>query len=248
MMSSFKGKIFPNIGLLPGSSTGVGGKYINPEESKFFTDRLLRRGDKMFVTEKMDGIIVGVWRKDDTTLVPLTKLGKEVENMDGGRNDTLIYFYANYVESKKREFMDILNVGDWIVGEWILDCLRGTAYNANCDDELYPYAIYEQVRHDERPSLSNARELPYWAFTHRIGGKLPLPQEVAVDGAPISTNEVHRVLLTTSTPYRVDTPCGAIWRWERYDYNDGRPRNGEVMKRAMWIRPDYDPRAYSRED
>lgn len=231
---NFKGKIFHNIGHLQGSNAGVDGKFINPTESRIFTDKLRRNNDKIYVTELMEGTTLGVFRDHDALLV-YTKLGKTPLEVHSDKGYA-VHEFSEYVDMNAKRFRDTINHGELIVGEWITDG-KGSDVKYDVMYEFFPFAIYrshsDHIHDNKDKSLQDMIELSYPFFVHRVIDTFYLPQAIAIDGEPVTTNEAHRAIITTDTHYRKSFPKGAVWRWER---------DGKVVKRAKWIRPYYNQR------
>lgn len=221
-----KGKIFGSVGHLPGSKTGIRDSTINTGEAEYFTNRHARKNDKIIVTEKMDGACVGVYRKDYNTLIPLIRAGYRAE-------DSPRIFLRDFADMVRFELTDdlhkMLNVGEWIVGEWCQEP-HGTKYDFHKKKLIgertyfFPFAIFKG------DAYCSAFEYEYAYVKDKVGDKLPMAMEISVDGEPVGINEAHVALLTRPCSYRDDPAEGAVWR---------RERDGSVMKRGKWVRPAY---------
>lgn len=225
------GPIFGKIGHLPGSRTGESDRTIDTSEVRLYTEKGKTKHDFITVHEKMDGSCVGVLRTSVDTLVPLQRHGYIVDSSPRPH----IAQFREYVDKYARRFLGSIDIGEWIVGEWLLQP-HGVKYNLDYSDMFMPFAIFSGDRYSE------SEELEYAEFEPRVlQNKFTMPGCVAKDGLPVKIEEVRRYIVRRDQPYSIDKPEGAVWR------RDGIKNGKKFTTRTKWVRHDHVPGMYWEE-
>lgn len=210
-------KAYGSIGHLPNSRLGPGDHMV-PEGQAAICTIKPRPGDRIVVTEKLDGANVAV-ASINGNLVALSRAGYRVAD---ALYDHLRVFDA-YVAEHHAEFAAVLHPGERIVGEW-LAMAHGTLYDPS---HLFfsPFVAFDIFR-DNKRILSDEFDYRIVAAGMRRAFRLH-------DGfAPCSVDYALRSL---SAPDdfgfhgAIEPVEGAVWRVER---------EGRVDFLAKYVRPD----------
>jgi hypothetical protein len=108
---------FGNIKHLTGSRLKDSGdtlmdKIIQP----YFTEKLqFPKRDKLYVTEKIDGANVGVYKRDGR-LHPVMRKGYDVRTSEYG----FLHRFADFVSDNSTRFDGLLSDGERVCGEWMI--------------------------------------------------------------------------------------------------------------------------------
>jgi hypothetical protein len=201
-------KAYFKIAHLPGSRTGSSDRTAARE----LAERCLvaaRPGEEVFVQEKLDGSCVAVARLGEAVLA----LGREgalaARSPNRGRQ-----MFAAWVEQRAATFRELLQHGEWLVGEW-LALAHSTRY---------------ELRHDPLVVFDAFHEGRQWTCDEldgRLRGALPRPSLLHRGGALSIASMLER--LGRGGHGAVDPPEGAIWRVERA---------GRVVGMAKYVRGD----------
>jgi hypothetical protein len=134
-------KAYGSIGHLPASRMGPGDWHVHEGQHRICCVQP-RKGDRVIVTEKLDGACMSV-ANIDGTLVSLSRAGF--------RADDALYphlrAFAPYVDRRTVQF-DFLKPGERIVGEW-LALAHGTIYDIGHPD-FAPFIAFDIFRGGER--------------------------------------------------------------------------------------------------
>lgn len=107
---------FPSISHLPGSKMiNDEDKLIGQREGEWLTVRTKEPKDLVIVTEKIDGMNAGVYRKDDK-LWAITRKGYDVRT----NPCDWIKSFSNYVEDNAERFFQLLLDEERLCGEWMI--------------------------------------------------------------------------------------------------------------------------------
>ena len=151
------GKIIPrnfgNIKHLNGSRLkDSGDTLLDKEVQSFFTDKLLfPKRDKLFVTEKIDGANVGVFKKDGK-LYPIMRKGYDVRSSEW----EFIRRFADFVADNSSRFDKLLNDGERVCGEWMIKT-HSLFYKMPHE----PFIVFDIIQSDTkqaRPSFAEIME------------------------------------------------------------------------------------------
>ena len=201
-------KAYGSIPHLLGSRLGAGDHHVPPGQHAICTHRARDRHDRIIVTEKLDG-----------SNVALANIGGvlHVLNRAGYQTRTspfpLHHLLADWVQPRRRWFLDHLQDGDALHAEWMPQA-HGLRY---CLPHG-PLVAFDLTRHGKRLPHDLARE----CFK-----ALELPAaSVLSDGPPLAVSEARR---HASRHGAWDRPEGFVWRIER---------QGAFDFIAKWVRPD----------
>lgn len=193
------GKAYGSIPHLPGSKYGNrDDKGVPPAMAKYFTMKP-RRGDVVFVTEKLDGCCVAVAKICDE-LVALTRSGVPCNASRYEHHKLFSWWVAENYDM----FYDLLEEGERVCGEW-LALAHGTRYNL---DGRSPFAAFDIMR--------GATRIGYKSFYSRCSESgvptVPLIREEATRGVTVCE---ALSILGKHGFYGAERPEGAVWRIER---------------------------------
>lgn len=209
------GKAYGSIGHLPQSRLGPGDWHVHEGQARICLEKP-RRGDRIVVSEKLDGACMAV-ANIDGEIVALTRAGYRATD---GAYDHLQAF-APYVEERRDQFANLLRPGERIAGEW-LAMAHGTIYALaqHGRDPFVPFDIFREGKRILREE-----------FVDRAGA-------AGLDPAMCIHDEMNLGLSVEAAMGRlgefgfhaaVDPVEGAVWRVER---------EGRVDFLAKYVRPD----------
>ncbi|GGR03699.1 RNA ligase family protein [Deinococcus ruber] len=212
------GKAYGRVAHLPGSRQGAGERQIAPELVRRLTVSP-RSGDQVWVQEKLDGTNLSVLRLGDE-LVALTRAGYRAANSRRiqGR------LFAVWVQTQAHRFLDVLQPGERVVGEWLLFA-HGTHYVLPHE----PFVVFDIMQGTQR--------LPLRVLTNRLSGTFILPFVHAQSAALPAT--VYDALTLPGHHGAATYPEGLIYRLEHGDH---------VECVAKWVRPNYRTGQYFQDD
>ncbi|MEM6647669.1 MAG: RNA ligase family protein [Bacteroidota bacterium] len=208
-------KAYGSIPHLPGSKRGPGDKGLTAHQAAILTDRM-RPGDRIYVTEKLDGSNVAV-AKIVGQIVPLGRAGYRAETSRQRQHQ----LFADYVFRHWAAFDSLLDEGERVCGEWL-----AMAHSIRYDlHGRPPLAAFDLMREHDR--------VPYARFVQRTAGVgdvmgcVPLIHQ----GGPLSVAEAI-ALVRVSQYGAVDAPEGVVYRVERH---------GVCDFLGKYVRPDFVP-------
>jgi hypothetical protein len=207
------GKAYGSIGHLPSSRVGPGDWSIHEGQAKICCEKP-RKGDRIIVTEKLDGACMSV-AKINCEIVALTRSGYRAID------DTFEHLrdFAPYVENRKKYFDNLLKDGERICGEW-LSLAHGTRYCAS-HEGFSPFVAFDLFRNGKRVLTDEFRE-------RVIKAGFYVAARIQDSELPCSID----VMLDLLGPYgrhgASDCIEGAVWRVER---------EGRVDFLAKYVRP-----------
>jgi hypothetical protein len=203
-------KNYGSIPHLPGSRQGRDDVGCNAGQAKIATSDI-RKPFRVIVQEKLDGSNVGVFRENGQ-LFALTRSGWLAR--DSRFLQHLVF--DKYVAANRSRFLSVLNDGERLVGEWLLQA-HGTRYEFSGKEPFVAFDI--MVEHTR---------LVWKKFQDRIGSEFDTPVVIS-DGWPISTGEAMDRLGRHGFYGAIDLPEGAVWRVEKDD---------KVVFLCKYVRPD----------
>ncbi|MCZ7860718.1 hypothetical protein O9X98_04810 [Agrobacterium salinitolerans] len=181
-----------------GSRLGPGDYSLTPEHSDLFTGKRSRRGDRIIVTEKIDGSCVSVAKKDGSILA-LQRAGYAAATSPFA----LHHAFDRWVTERRDRFDAMLAEGERIVGEW-LHTAMGTKYDiVDPDQLLVAFAIFggrQRVCYDEFMERCDRDGLPR--------------AHVMSDGKGIDAEEAMSILGADGFHGALDGIEGAVWVME----------------------------------
>lgn len=117
-----KMKAYGSIGHLPNSRMGPADHHVHEGQAVICTQKP-RKGDRVIVTEKLDGSCMSV-ANINGELVPLTRSGYRALDVTYEH----LRAFAPYVDAHRFEFAELLKPGERVCGEWI-PMAHGTIYD-----------------------------------------------------------------------------------------------------------------------
>ena len=208
-------KNYGSIPHLSCSKLGEHDKYITEGQEAILTIKKRDKHDKILVFEKYDGSNVGV-AKIEGAIHPLTRSGYEAHTSPYKQHK----LFAEWVYEREDYFHSILNEGERIAGEWLLQA-HGIIYQLQGD----PIVFFDYFDADNnRCSFDRLKDL---------GVATP---RLLHEGDPVTVDELKPILnLKTDSIWSKDDPEGMVYRVER---------KGGVDFLAKWVRDDHIPGAY----
>jgi hypothetical protein len=209
------GKAYGSIGHLPQSRVGPGDWHVHEGQARICLEKP-RRGDRVIVSEKLDGACMAV-ANIDGEIVGLTRAGYRAT--DGAYEH--LRAFAPYVEERRDVFAKLLKPGERVAGEW-LAMAHGTIYALaqHGRDPFAPFDIFRDgkrvLREEFFDRVVAARLDPAMCVHDELN--LGLSVEAAMDR--LGEFGFHAA---------VDPIEGAVWRVER---------EGRVDFLAKYVRPD----------
>ena len=208
-------KNYGSIPHLSSSKLGEGDYFIHEGQERILTTKKRDRHDEIFVFEKYDGSNVGVGKKDGK-IFALTRAGYEAKTSPYSQH----HKFAEWVDKRTDFFDNLLNDGERITGEWLLQA-HGLRYDIFGD----PIVFFDYF------NAKNERQ--NYEFLKTLN--LPLPR-LLHQGDPIRVAELLPILnQKTETIRSHENPEGMVYRVER---------RGEVDFLAKWVRADFEPGKY----
>jgi len=201
---------YGSIPHLPGSRMGSGDRHCHPGQASIATEKLRDKNDTIIVTEKLDGSNVGIARVGDL-LIALGRAGYRAETSPYEQHR----LFARWVYRQWERFMGILEDGERLVGEWMMQA-HGTRYDLAGE----PFYAFDLMQGHER--------LPYEQFLYRIGPAEILTPVCLHWGGHLSIGDAMAKLVgeqgfttfpdgprTWGFHGAIEPVEGAVWRVER---------------------------------
>lgn len=209
-----RGKSYGSIGHLPQSRLGEGDWHIHEGQARICLEKP-RKGDRIIVTEKLDGACMSVANVDGE-IIALTRAGYRA--VDGAFEHLRVF--APYVDERLAIFRGLLQPGERVCGEW-LALAHGTQYDAQ-HNGFSPFIAFDIYRNNKRILVDEFRDR-----TARAGLKYA---HVLHDGtAPVRIEDALAILGDFGFHGALDKVEGAVWRVER---------EGRVDFLAKYVRAD----------
>jgi ATP-dependent RNA circularization protein (DNA/RNA ligase family) len=214
-MKPLNRKNYGSIPHLSNSKLGSGDYFITEGQERILTEKKRDKHDTILVFEKYDGSNVGIGKKDGN-IFALTRSGYEASTSPYKQH----HEFAKWVYKKRDFFSLILDEGERIVGEWLLQA-HGLIYNIKQDDPIVFFDWYD--KNNNRKLFSELENgLGLW--------DLPLPR-LLHKGDAVSVEELKPILNEkTNTILSEGDPEGMVYRVERKD---------KVDFLAKWVRSDF---------
>lgn len=207
-------KAYGSIGHLPQSRTGPGDWHIHAGQAALCLEKP-RRGDRVVVTEKLDGACMAVARVGGD-IVALMRAGYTAAH---GAYPHLRAFVP-FVEANRRQFEALLKEGERVVGEW-LAMAHGTRYDEAAPG-FAPFIVFDLFRDDKRVLTDE--------FEERVGAVGLMRRAKIHDGpSALSIEGALNALGPRGFHGAIDPVEGAVWRVEA---------GGEVDFLAKFVRHD----------
>lgn len=207
-------KAYGSIGHLPQSRLGPGDWSVHEGQARICLEKP-RKGDRIIVTEKLDGACMAV-ANIDGQIVALSRYGYLAAD---ALYEHLVEFVP-YVDARRNVFSALLRPGERICGEW-LALAHGTKYD--CKSEFFsPFVAFDIIRDGKRILTDE--------FNSRMAsGGLTRATAIHDDAFTCSIEKALSVLGEFGFHGAIEPIEGAVWRVER---------EGRVDFLAKYVRQD----------
>ncbi len=212
-------RAYGSIAHLPASRVGVGDHHLPEGQARIATEKVRDTHDLVIVQEKLDGSNVAV-AKLDNKLVALSRSGHDASTSPYFQH----YYWAKWVREREDIFQALLQNGERICGEWLIQA-HGTRYDLACHSPFIAFDLF----------LDKDTRLAYHAFKKRVAAFEIETIEAVFCGNEAVSIEKALQAVTQSQYGAIDTVEGAIWRIER---------KGEVDFLAKFVRHEKEDGAY----
>ncbi len=213
-------KAYGSIPHLPGSRRGPADKGLSEDQASILTDTS-RPGDRIIVTEKLDGSNTAV-AKVDGQIIPMVRAGYRAASSRYKQH----HLFEAWVMRQQSLFLELLEEGERVCGEWLAQA-HGTRYDLR---QRMPWAVFDIMKTNER--------MPWNVMSDRIAraGLTVVPTLHIGDAIP-----VHLAMekLDTGSYSALDPPEGVVYRVENA---------GVVDFLGKYVRPDLEPGRYFSEN
>ncbi len=221
-MKPLNKKNYGSIGHFSVSKLGVGDHHINPGQERILTKKTRDKHDYIYVTEKYDGSNVGI-AKVQGKIYALVRKGYQAKTSPF----VMHHYFNNWVIANETFFKHLLNEGERLVGEWLLQ-VHSLQYHI--PNNLPPFIALDWFKaNNERYLQTDLHKLllPYHIAKPRIlyQGFGACPIEEALHNLQLSFNKnkfVHCVQ---------EKPEGLVYRVER---------NGKVDFLSKYVRHNFE--------
>ena len=205
LSEKINGKVIPrnfgNIKHLTGSRLKDSGDTILEESLQpYFTEQLqFPMRDKLYVTEKVDGANVGVYKKDGK-LHPIIRKGYDVRSSER----EFLRRFADFVFDNAKRFDGLLGDDERVCGEWLIK-----THSLRYELPHEPFVVFDIIRGVTKPyrqgfAKTIAQCIEYgFTTTHVIH-----------EGGAVSVDKVLR-LLGVGFHGCTTSPEGVVYRYER---------------------------------
>lgn len=221
-------KGYGSIPHLLGSKLGPGDHHIHEGQHRIATEKVRDKHDEVIVQIKYDGSNVCV-ANIQGQIVALTRSGYTAESSPWLQHK----LFAKWVEQNKGHFYDLLQPGERVCGEWMLQA-HGIKYR------VYPrpFIAFDIFCGEER---LNQRD-----FLRKLNYFFPYPVFLSFGNEAFPLGEAIKRMQEVSLEIAVN-PCtvsdgqqheGLIYRVER---------KGKLDFIAKWVRPDFQAGKYLPE-
>jgi RNA ligase len=220
-MKPLGSKAYGSIPHLIGSKTGTGDHTVHQGQHDICTTKTRDKHDVIIVQEKFDGSNVAV-AKTNGQILALTRAGYLAETSPYEMH----HAFANWVRNSESLFKYLLNEGERICGELMLQA-HGVKY---CIDAKNPIIWFDLMRGIERETHA--------VFMERTAGVGLYFPPVLWNGDAITIENAFSLIDTQDKPFPfwcLEKPEGIVYRVER---------KGKVDFLAKWVRPDFETGKY----
>lgn len=222
-------KNYGSIPHLSSSRMGPGDHKCHEGQDRIATIQTRDKNDEVIVQEKLDGSNVGVARIGNQ-LYPLGRAGwPAVSSPHEQHRHFHNWVYANY-----ERFMTVLNEGERLVGEWLMQA-HGTRYELKHE----PFVAFDLMTDNTR--------VPYDEFMARLDGAFTIPAILRRGGA-FSIKAAMDKLDGYGFHGAIDPVEGVVWRVER---EKATGKKGEKIRvvdfLVKYVRPEKEDGLYLPE-
>lgn len=209
-------KNYGSIGHLSNSKLGSGDHFINHGQERILTEKPRDKNDLIIVSEKYDGSNVGI-AKIDNKIYPLTRSGHKASESKFNQH----LAFSDWVYSNIGLWIDILDNGERITGEWMMQA-HGIKYDIK--NNIDPVVFFDYFdKHNNRMTFDKLEDL-------KSLYDLKLPR-VLHKGSSVSVDSLKEELYKCDSDFVPDEkPEGMVYRVER---------KGKVDFLAKWVRKDF---------
>lgn len=213
-MKPLKRKNYGSIPHLSNSKLGKNDYKIHIGQERILTEKTRDSNDMVIVLEKYDGSNVGVC-KAGGKIYAITRSGYLASTSPYKQH----HYFSDWVESKKHLFMQTLEEGERLCGEWLMQA-HGIKYNIQWTSQPVVFFDWYDSDNKRKPyfELVDLLWLPVARVLHH-GGACPVADLVS------ELNEGTVGLMAEN-----NKPEGMVYRLER---------NKKVEFMAKWVRPDF---------
>jgi len=189
--------------------------FIHEGQERILTEKKRDKHDTILVFEKYDGSNVGVGKKNGN-IFALTRSGYEASTSPYKQH----HEFAKWVNKRKEMFDSLLQDGERVTGEWLLQA-HGLIYKIDNDPIIF--FDYFNSKNERQPfEVLEQMELPLPRLLHK--------------GDSVSVDELKPILnQKTDNLMSVEAPEGMVYRVER---------KGKVDFLAKWVRQDFEAGKY----
>jgi len=221
-------KAYGSIPHLPGSKFGDRrDKGLNAGEARLYVEKC-KPGERVIVTEKLDGSCVAVARINDE-IVSLIRAGYPARSSPWRQH----HVFAEWVETNTDTFMRALLNGDHIAGEWLAQA-HGTRYAVSLTPPLFsPFAAFDLFINGVRASYDELISVCY-----RRGSQIAMVPIIYDEYAAVPISAMLDRLGKHGFYCAIDSPEGLVYR---------RERGGVFVGIAKYVRPEKEPGCYLPE-
>ena len=191
-------KNYGSIPHLPKSRMGPSDRACPEGMQRIATEKLRDRHDRVIVQEKLDGSNVGV-AKVDGEIFALQRAGFLASSSPYEQH----HYFSDWVASQRHRFDDLLEEGERICGEWMLQA-HGTRYQLRHE----PFVAFDIMRGIER--------IVYEDFMSRIEPHGFVSAHCVHQGGPMTVEAALDSLGEFGQHGALDPIEGAVWRVETH--------------------------------
>jgi len=203
-------KNYGSIAHLPGSRMGPGDHHCHEGQARIACERTRDRHDVVIATEKLDGSNVGVARLGGK-LFALTRAGYLADTSPHEQH----HRFARWVEANERRFLSVLNDGERLVGEWLIQA-HSTRY-------ALPHEPFVAL-----DLMVDAQRLPYEMLLSVAGRAEVVTPRLLHQGGAFGLEQALDAVVCSGHG-ALDVVEGVVWRVER---------RGVVDFLVKYVRPD----------
>lgn len=134
-------KAYGSIPHLSSSKLGPKDYHIDAGQEKILTQKVRDKHDVIIVQEKLDGSNVAV-AKIDGQIIPMVRAGYIAWSSPWEQHQ----YFCRWVQKREKLFDKILNPGEWLSGEWLLQA-HGIRYQISNENLLFrPFDLFTGKR------------------------------------------------------------------------------------------------------
>ena len=220
-------KAYGHIPHVPGSRVGPGDKHCEYGQYKIVTEKPRDKNDLIIVQEKLDGSNCSVARINNN-IIALGRAGYHAETSPYEQH----CYFAKWVYKQTDRFLSLLDDGERLVGEWLLQAC-GTRYKLAHE----PFVAFDLMRGHNRSIYHDflLRVLPYGFTIPRL---IHIGQPFKLEKAKYAIkrsghgaiDEVEGVVYRCERENKVDFLC----KWVRSDKIDGKYLPENNNNKIVW--------------